>query len=201
MTQPRYLRNAGLFRSDVSTYEIVPAGADVMMYDEVEPADAWKIDPVTASLRNELARYTYKPGAVLTIEPPRWRADNPTRSSHFIRMYDDLPRLRIEMRVPDSRNVTPEEPTRLELGADGKYQPATTRKLIPISLERVIPEELTTREWFTREERSERFAWFLREVLEQFELHEMCEWWRRDGELVDDPHARATPSKVGPIAP
>lgn len=115
----------------------------------------------------------------------------------FLGLHDHLPTVRIVMKVPDSRNAVPVKPARFQQ-VNGCPEMVTEHPTIEVKLKRVIPEELTWPE-YPREERSERFAWFLRTALEEVELHEMREWWRRDGELVDDPHAKAAPSTIGPI--
>ncbi|HEX8108522.1 MAG TPA: hypothetical protein VF516_12400 [Kofleriaceae bacterium] len=181
MPQPKYRFNAGLFHSDMLTYEAVDP--DAPLYDLTDPPDQHIVGPVVASFRNELARYTYKPGVTLSVEPHE---------------HDNMPLLRIVMEVPDSRNLTPVVPPLIEKRPNGSVGPVMKRKIIRVVLNRRIPEDLTYREW-GRDERAERFAWWLKQALEEVEVHEMREWLRCDGELVDDPHAGPKPSPIGPI--
>ena len=116
-------------------------------------------DPAVEWLRGQLSRYGYKPGVTWNIEHAGL---TPFRVGTHA--------LRVNVRVPDSRS--------------------SSRRLIPITFTQGIPELISDLRVIQEPGgRRHEFKRFLRGALETFEIHELREWFRCDGELVDDPHA------------
>lgn len=133
----------------------------------------------------ELARYTYKPGFTMEAIPPHRRSPDST--------FADLVEVRFTMLVPDARRVVPTgrtvfEPPKIVAAFDSisLYDAPFSRlemerPIIPVTGTRIVDEDVIGY--------PDLFgAWLMRQ-LDSFERHEMREWLRRDGELVDDPHA------------
>jgi hypothetical protein len=133
----------------------------------------------------ELKRYTYKPGFTMElIRPPlvgRFDADHWEAPPFMVRF---------EMRVPDSRRTVPTgrmvRPVVLVTGIisgneDVRFEREREHPMIPVGGTRTVPYDAIG-EAFQFE------RWLLYEI-DGFEHHETREWFRRDGELVDDPHA------------
>lgn len=132
-------------------------------FTEASAADhADDAGPEVASLRRELRRYRYKLGYTLTIR---------------IGSYGG-PFLVVTARLPDSRFVA--DPDR--------HHPVPP--LVKVTLQQPVPEQVWNWPQFAPAEREAQFAHFIRDVLKEVERHEMLEWFRRDGELVEDPHAK-----------
>lgn len=111
-------------------------------------------------LMGQAARYDYKPGATIRID------EDPgweyrTMASRFT--------LDLGMKLLDSRGSGRE---------------------IPIRSVGMVPPTLWERDWLDPLQRAAEFERFLRGALETLEIHELREWFRRDGELVDDPHKK-----------
>lgn len=128
-------------------------------------------------LKTELARWTYKPGFTFEVIPPE---RNPT--PFMPAGYSWEPSLRITAALPDSRRETASDPPVMEWDeVANEPRLRLERRLIPISQTVTVPYYLDADADFRR--------WFS-SVLMDFEHHEQREWLRRDGELVDDPHAK-----------
>jgi len=128
-------------------------------------------------LKTEVARWTYKPGFTFEVIAPQ----GPGPGRFDVATYSWEPKLRITAMLPDSRRETPVYPYEEEVDADFRPRLRTERKVIPISQTVTVPYYVDT----------VAFARWFSSVLNDFEYHEQREWMRRDGELVDDPHAPA----------
>lgn len=129
-------------------------------------------------LKTEVARWSYKPGFTFEAIAP----ERPLAGPFDPAGYSWDPKLRITAMLPDSRKETPVYPYEEEVGDDFVPRLRTERKVIPISQTLMVPYYLET---------SDEFARWFSHVLADFEHHEQREWMRRDGQLVDDPHAPA----------
>jgi hypothetical protein len=140
-------------------------------------------------LRTEVARWSYKPGFTFEVIAP----ERPIAGPFDPAGYSWEPKLRITAMLPDSRRETPVYPFEQEW-EPGMSEPRlrTERKVIPISQTVMVPYYLDTADEFAR--------WFSC-VLADFEHHEQREWMRRDGRLVDDPHAPARTAEGSTDAP
>lgn len=106
-----------------------------------------------------IENFTYKPGYELTLVVPE------VARIDGMSLFPDGTQpaiLHIRCYVPDSTRP-PHDPTLIQFQA-----------LIPPYME-------------DREERVKLH--YLREILREFEMHELDEWFRYKGELVNDPHA------------
>lgn len=145
-------------------------------------------DPVTAALRRELRRYRYKPGVELSIEPPvdPKAYGAPTFRYNSVGGWMGGPTLTVRMRVPDSRAPDP---------ADLPWQQRPMEPaLVEVAARYGVPEPIWSEfvGWSPLERRN-YFRAFLREKLRDMEDHELDEWFRCDGELVNDPHKPKPP--------
>lgn len=61
---------------------------------------------------------------------------------------------------------------------------------IVVSSGQPVPPILCGRQWDAGHSWQHEFERWLRRALDKVERHEAQEWFRRDGELVDDPHAQ-----------
>lgn len=162
---------------------------------EAEPAGPWVDDqfaegyaadhadgatPEVASLRRELRRYRYKPGYTLSIRPI---GPNGGQAKGVGLGFAEEPLLVVSAKLPDSRHVAEFDPYW------SPHRPPQ-RPLVTVVLRRAVPESIWGWPRFTPEDREVHFARFIESVLEEVEQHEMLEWFRRDGELVRDPHAK-----------
>jgi hypothetical protein len=117
-------------------------------------------DPVCASLRRELREYAYKPGFEMEVPPPR--------ASAGFRGVEYL--LRMTMLVPDSRR------------RDMRMSPVVSMCIIDAKL-------LDGSIRAYAEGRAKLFERIVWTQLRDLEMHELDEWFRYRGKLVDDPHA------------
>jgi hypothetical protein len=148
-------------------------------------AEGWAADhavgvsPEVASLRRELRRYRYKPGYTLSIRPID---PNGGQAKGAGLGFAETPLLVVSARLPDSRHVA--EPD-LHWSRRVLEHPQVT-----VVVRKPVPEAICGWLHFAPEDREAHFARFIESVLEEVEQHEMLEWFRRDGELVRDPHAK-----------
>lgn len=118
-------------------------------------------------LEKELKRYTYRPGWSFHIRRPFNNYDIFGDGKSFT-FYGSGPVLVMQAYVTNS--YPPHEKIKV-----------TATRPVPYLFDDKAPV-------LTEAEREREFAhWFAEAVLE-IERHEMQEWLRRDGELVDDPH-------------
>lgn len=83
----------------------------------------------------------------------------------------------LTMRVPDSRdieNLKPLSEQKIGWGAEARRIP-----LIPVTMTNHLPP------WTTEQVAKD----YLRFLLRDIEMHELDEWFRFEGKLVNDPHA------------
>lgn len=149
-------------------------------------------------VRDELARYTYKPDFTMEALPPRMAAPDD--------MFADLIEIRFTMLVPDSRREVPTgrmkrktpvivaafDPADLDMSCSFEWE--MERPIIPVTGTRIVDKSTIGH--------PDLFGAWLMWQLDDFERHETREWLRRDGDLVDDPHApAAVPATIKVDAP
>ncbi len=117
-------------------------------------------------LDTELKRYTYKPGCTFELKP-----------------LFDMFTVVVTARVPDSRREVPTDRV-VSLPAKDRFDcitgPEMGRPIIPIVGRYPVPSTVIGD--------PDLFAEWLKSRLSDSEYHELREWFRRDGDLVDDPH-------------
>lgn len=149
-------------------------------------------DRVVAALRRELRQYSYKPGVTMRIDPPPPRERRGILVSNlepFNRQWVGVPVLILHAKVPDSRQ---------DVDGPGVHwtQRPMQRKEVKVVSRHPVPEPVCELGYgWSREERREFFRNFWLEALRDFEDHELREWARFGGKLIDDPHAPRTPPK------
>lgn len=168
--------------------EMVPGITKVPSY-EVSITDAYPygagkaIDDGLSWVRAQIQSYSYKPSFAMTA----------VRSTGVVWLGDSGVAVRMIMLVPDSRRPNPVQIEDDEYGllhpSDfldrpiryGRYgRRMVLRNIAPV--QGVFPVPSTV----INEERD--FERWLFRTITGFEDHEIREWFRRDGKLVDDPH-------------
>lgn len=128
-------------------------------------------------LRSLVQRLSYKPNTLLACEPAR-------------DAWDGIGVVRLMMYVPDSRRSHPtidhwrdtfDYCDRTILRSSGFRQPPM--EVAPVGLTRVVPPGLDQR----------RFLDWMRCFLREAENHELDEWFKIDGHIINDPHKLTAP--------
>jgi hypothetical protein len=137
--------------------------------DELTPTGRW--------VHDQLQRYRYKPNVSWSVRPATGapRDSDPYRfaAMHFADVVVDFC-----MWVLDSRGG---------------------ERVIAIKARRAVEPWITDMIDIDKAGAVSRFRYWLKDAIRDVEGHEFDEWFRCDGELVNDPHAQPQPSQIGPI--
>ena len=141
------------------------------------------LDADQAWLVGEVKRYSYKPGCQMWVTPPEVSGNNWM--------------LHLQMRVPDSRSSIQRPVDDIQVYYRTEYEDSVfddrlLSRLRDSGYDKAGPTITVQGRYaiprFFQGER-EQFRIWLTHTLMALEEHEMREWLRYDGELVDDPHA------------
>lgn len=169
-------------------FGIVPpvweATPDIVMtdrpVDRALVAELVTLDRFARAVLLQLRNYRYKPGWSFTLVA-QGRADD------YFRSHDSPFKIQISARVPDSR------------WHPGPGETEKDRPTVSVTLRHEVWPYFFLPTDQNPEENLRMFRAMLRGMIQSMEDHELDEWFAENGQLVDDPHARKVPSKIGPI--